>query len=61
MVTEERIDEARGDLESASEALDCFLEMLGQMSGEAKVSAAGLKTLLLPVFGNVNAALSNIS
>lgn len=56
----ERIEEAKLTLEAASEALYCLLNMLSQMNDDATVDAAGLRDLLLPVAGNVNAALDNV-
>jgi len=55
-----RLDEARLGLTQASDALYCFINMLGQMDEDATVDAVGLKNLLLPVGGQVSAALDNL-
>ena len=61
MVSAERIDEAAGDLTTAVQAMDCALSMLDKMPPGSTVDSAGLVKLLLPVFGNISAALENVS
>ncbi len=56
----ERIEEARYTLTDASEALYCLTNMLAQMGEDATVNALGLKKLLMPVAGNMSAALDNL-
>jgi hypothetical protein len=59
-IADDRLNEARLCLTQASDALYCFLNMLGQMDEDATVDAVGLKNLLLPVGGQVSAALDNL-
>jgi hypothetical protein len=59
-IADDRLNEARLGLTQASDALYCFINMLGQMDEDATVDAAGLKNLLLPVGGQVSAALDNL-
>ncbi len=61
MASAERLEEAAGDLTTAVQAMDCVLTMLDKMQPGATVEPAGLVKLLLPVFGNMNAALDNVS
>lgn len=61
MASAERIHEAAGELTTAVQALDCLLSMLDKMPPGSTVESAGLVKLLMPVFGEIGAALENVS
>ena len=60
-MTSERIEEAALELTTAVQAMDCALSMLDKMPVGSTVDSAGLVKLLLPVFGNISAALESVS
>lgn len=41
--------------------MDCALTTLNKMPAGSKVDSMGLVSLLSPVFGNISAALENVS
>ena len=61
MASAERMQEAASELTTAVQAMDCLLSMLDKMPPGASIEATGLAKLLMPVFGNIGAALENVS
>lgn len=59
-IAADQLNDALVGLTQASDALYCFLNMLGQAGQDATVDAVGLRSLLLPVGVQVSSSLDSL-